>query len=337
MRFAAQTINGMEDISSIEIEELIDAKSEKLCEGRLSFKTAEQKAKELAYATRSLLKIYEMLQDFEFKDFDDLLKKAKVPEIKGTFVVRCQRDGEHQFQSLDVEKNFGEKIFKKGNKVDLKNPDTTIVADIIGNRCLIGRDLTPKAYLSRRDYRIKAHPKSINACLAYDAVRLSGWTKDKTLLDPSCKDGVIPIEAALWASGVPRGYFENTEHYEAVDKKMSKGKLRITAADTLLPNVRSAEVNSKLAEINKQIDFTKIDFDWLDIKFKKESVDIIITTLTDKSDKLFERAEYILAKDGKILILAQSPKQISPRKLKLKSKREARLNQTTYSLITYGR
>ena len=333
MQFVAQTIIGLEKEAAIEIEELISVKAKKLIPGRLIFDTTEQNAKELIYMTRGLIKVYELRQQLEFTDKEHLVKEIDAGEIEDPFVVRCQRDGEHEFQSIEAEQEIGEKIYESGHKVDLHSPKTTIIVDIMGKKAFVGIDLTPKE-LSKRDYRIKAHPKSINACLAYLTVRYSGWTKDKKLLDPNCKDGLIPIEAALWACNVPRGYFEK-QHYENWDKKIDKQKLDITAADALLPNVRSAEINAKLAEIKKQIDFRKIEIDWLDLKFEKESIDFIITSM-DFEDKLFKRAEYLLAKTGKILMISKRPEMASG-KFKLVEKLEVMMSKGKYFLLTFKR
>jgi len=333
MEFISQTIAGLEDISIKEVEELISTKAKKLMPGRIIFNATEQKAKELAYMARSLLKIYEAYQQIEFKDKKDILSKANIGKIEDPFVVRCQREGQHEFQSMEIEQELGEMIHEQGHEVSLHEPKTTIIADITGNRCILGRDLTPKD-LSKRDYRIKTNPKSINACLAYAAVRHAGWTKDKSLLDPNCKDGVIPIEAALWACNVPRGYFEK-ERYEEWDKKLNKQKLRITAADSLLPNVRAAEINSKLAEVKKQLNFTKVDLDWLDLKFDKESVDFIVTSM-DSEGKLFKRAEQFLAKEGSITIISNRQEMNSGR-FRLAERREICVHKGKCFLLTFKR
>lgn len=333
MNFIAQTTEDLENISIKEVEELIGIKAKKLIPGRIIFDATEQQANELAYMARSLLKIYELCQQIEFKNKEDLLSKAKIGNIEDPFVVRCQREGQHEFQSIELEQELGEIIHEQGHKVSLHDPKTTIIADVTDNTCMLGRDITPKD-LSKRDYRIKANNRSINACLAYAAIRYSGWTKDKALLDPNCKDGIIPIEAALWACNVPRGYFEKDKH-EKWDKRINKQKLNITAADSLLPNVRAAEINSKLADIKKQLNFMKVDLDWLDMKFDKESIDFIITSM-DSEGMLFKRAEQFLAKDGRIVIISHKPKMNSG-KFNLTDKHEASIRRVKYFLLTFKR
>lgn len=297
MKYVAQTIAGMEDISIKEVSELIDAAAEKLQEGRITFDTTNHKAKELSTA-RSMLKVYELMQEIEFTTLEDLKNKVKQFDFKDPFAVRCQREGKHGFQSLDVEKEIGEVFYHTGHKVDLHKPETTIIADITDNKCLIGKDLTADKDLSKRQYRAKAHPKSINACLAYGAVRLSGWTQDKTLLNPYCKDGVIAIEAAL------------------------TGGKNITATDTKPTNIKAAQTNAKLAGAN--INFTE--------QFEG-TADYIITSLT-RGSKIYEKAEQLLTDKGTLVIIAQQETEYIG-KLKLQSKRQVKVHKTKYTIYKY--
>ncbi len=300
MKHVAQTIGGMEDISIKEIEELTGAKAEKLQEGRVMFDITHQKATELTSTARSLSGVYELLQEIKFASLEDLLSKIATFDIEDPFVVRCRREGEHGFQSTDAEKEIGEVIYLRGHKVDLHNPKTTIIADIIDDKCFLGKDLTEDKDLSKRSYKIRSHSRSINACLAYGALRLAGWTKDKTLLDPNCKDGTIAIEAALWA----------------VDPK------QITAIDSKAVNITAAEINAKLAGVHKQIKFA--DFN------NPGTADYIITS-TSKLGSILEKAENLLAPDGTILLITQDENP-NPNHFKLVNKREARVHQAVYTL-----
>jgi thiamine biosynthesis protein ThiI len=84
---------------------------------------------------------------FEFTDLDDLANKIEQifkNEVKGkTFAVRCQRSGNHNFTSRDVEILVGAKLRPYALKVDLKNPDLEINVEIRDNR----------AYIFLRKYR----------------------------------------------------------------------------------------------------------------------------------------------------------------------------------------
>ncbi len=311
-KYVAVTVNGIEDVASIEIKEILNSQAKKVVDGRLLF-TAET-VDELIYSARSIDRIYELVTDFKFKSLDDIKQNVQRLhfEINEPFMVVCKRTGKHLFNSQDVAKAVGKIVYDQGNSVSLKEPASVIYVDIIDNLCLIGIDLTKKE-LHKRSYRVKAHHQSINPCVAYSLLRLAEWNASKILLDPFCKDGVIAIEAALYATKVPRGYFDRDKPNcaEKFDAQLSKQELNIYAFDSLFANVRSAEVNAKLAGVNKLIKFSKTDIDWLDVKFDKKFIDNIITTLPFAEEKVlsktckefFHQAEFVLKDNGRIVLV----------------------------------
>lgn len=303
MGFIAETINGMEDVSTTEAEELIGIKAEKIAEGRIKLETTPEKAKEFAENARSVLKVYELKQEIEFSTLENLIKQIEPFNFEDPFVVRCNREGEHEFQSIDAEKGIGEVFYERGHKVDLKNPKTTIIADIMGNRCHIGIDILPKE-LSKREYRAKAHPRSVNACLAYGIVRISGWTEDKILLDLNCKDGTIAIEAAIWA----------------------KNPKLIIATDNQFTNVNSAQINAKLAGVDDKITF-------IQTKEHMPAADIIATNMTSRENP-FQISGKTLAKNGTLTALTQADPQ-EQEGFTIMHQREIRIHDSHYFLVTY--
>ncbi|MFH1972569.1 MAG: THUMP domain-containing protein [archaeon] len=290
MKYVAITIKGLEDIAIKEVKEIIKAEAKKIVIGRIQFETKD--IKKLIENTRSIIKIYELYEKKKFSTIDEIseLVKKKKLKIEKPFKISCHREGEHDFNSQIVEQTIGKEI---DGKHDLKNPELIIFADIIDNLFICGLDLTPKL-LSKRDYRIKICNQSINACIAYSMVRLSSYKKGKNLLDPFCKDGVIPIEAILYQKG------------------------KVYAYDSLFHNIRSTEINAKLAKINKELNLSRTDIEWLDSKFKKEEVDCIVTTIpfpskhfTEKNaQKIYEQflyqLEFILKKNAKAVIIGQN-------------------------------
>lgn len=345
MKYIAHTVQGIEDVAIKEIEELTKAKAKQVLPSRLLFECSEKSVNELIYITRSLTKVCLLLSKFRFKTSEDIeteLKKIKFP-IKGTFAAKCERKGNHLFDSHEIEVLIGNAV-PKGFEVDLQNPNTIIYADIFDDNCFVGIELTRKE-LQKRDYRIKAHPQSVNPCVAYAMVRLSGWKKSETLLDPFCRDGVIAIEAALYACNVPRGFFSNEGKIESIDKKIKKDELKVNAYDAQMPNVRSAEINAKLAAINKQINFSRTELDWLETKFKKNSVDKIVTSLPSLRDEkdnekqckeFFYQAEYIMKKRGTIVIAVHKPEILMKfaEKFKKKDERQVVIGEYSYSILT---
>ncbi len=137
--------------------------------------------------------------------------------------------------------------------------------------------------LHKREYRVKLNPETLNPTIAYSALALSDYKKGDILVDPNCRDGIIIIEAGLMKKGKVFGF----------DK-----------------NIRNARINSKIAKV--KIDLGQNEVDWLDTKFKKNSVKIVsflpsVSKRNNESDarrfysEFFHQTKYIV-KDKMCLI-----------------------------------
>ena len=143
MEAIATCIEGLESITQLEIKEILKQKSEIVIPSRIKFKVKDEKdLANFIYNTRSSIKVYKFIDSFTFESLNDLLdkiKKVKFPNITSPFVVRSERIGEHDFKSLDIEKEVGDIINDHGDlRVDLKNPTTIVLIDIINNNCFVG-------------------------------------------------------------------------------------------------------------------------------------------------------------------------------------------------------
>ncbi|MBI2673146.1 methyltransferase [Candidatus Woesearchaeota archaeon] len=262
MNYVAVTLKGIEDIAAKELKSIDkQLKVIKIEEARIIFSTKSiEKIKE----AKTIIYLYELFARFNFKkteDFSKELKKIDFSFIKKDFVVKCNREGEHNFNSNDIARYIGEIIYKKGFKVNLDS-DTAIYIDIIKNKAFIGK-LLVKEKLSKREYRLKLSNKTVNPCLAAALILISKSKKEDPLLDPFCKDGIIPIEAALI------------------------GYKNVYGIDETENNVRMAKINSKLANAKVKLLHNKID--WIDTYFKKDSLTIITNPPT--SSKIISESE----------------------------------------------
>lgn len=283
MKYIAITARGLEDVSQDEIREILRVSSKKIFPGRILFSTANLAP--FLKKTQSVIKIYELKQ--ECKTIDAILPFP----VASPFRVVCSRQGSHDFRSYDVEKKIGALFFAQGNTVDLKYPKTIVFVDIFEENILVGIDKAPEL-LSKRSYRIKINNQSINACIAYGLVRLSGYKGGKLFLDPFSKDGVIAIEAARYKTG------------------------KIYAYDALFPHARSTEINASLAQVRKRITVSRIEPEWLDTKFHKDEVDCVVSAVpypsrinSEKSlrtlyKELFYQLDFILKKNGRVVFIA---------------------------------
>ncbi|MBU4502228.1 MAG: methyltransferase [Nanoarchaeota archaeon] len=294
MKAVAVMHKGIEKISAEEIKELSKAKAKKLIDGRLLFEIKNLKPLEKA---RTIKALYKYITHFKFKKEEDIYKKAEKLkfDIKKDFVVRCKREGKQAFGSQAVEVRLGEVIFEKGNKVNLKKPGTTIYVEIIDNTCIIG--VLYKKDMQKREYKVRLNSSSINAALAAAIVRFAEVKKKHTVIDPFCKDGVIPIEAALM------------------------GVKTVYAFDESLNNMKNTMVNAQVAKV--KISVTKSEVDWIDTKFNKGEIDRIITNppwpakyknkeeVAKTTKELFYQAKYVLKKDGLLVVITPKDELIA--------------------------
>ncbi len=207
-----------------------------------------------------------------------------------SFKVVCERRGQHDFQAHEVEELLGTLLHERGWKVKLDKPALTIRCQLIDDQAVLGVDLTGKD-LGKREYKAFHTRKSLRGTIAYAAIRTAGYGKGETLVDPFCTDGVLLIEAALYANGRVVGLVPQAR---------------------LLPMVKG---NAKLAKA--AIEVTKAGVDWLDTKFERASVDRIVTQPPSSSkkvplksvealqDDLFYQARYALKPEGTLLLISE--------------------------------
>jgi len=327
LKAIAATLIGIEEVAVKELKEFGCKSLKKVADGRILFTINEKKLSKLSN-TKSVNAVYTLLDYFKFTDEKAIYERIKHIKfsLKGTFVVRCRHTGE--VSSKDVERNVGEIIFNHGHKVNLQNPDNTVLIDIVKNKCFIGLKLFDG--LCKRKYRIKVNNQGINACLAYALLRISGYTTNKILVDPFCKDGVIVVEAVLFKKG------------------------KVYGIDRSTGNIKASRINAKLARVFDKISLENSNISWLDTKFKKGEVDLIITSppfISNKMDKqdiefinreykeLFYQAKYVLNKKGKMLLLCQKGELLqayaNDYKFKLLEERKIYSGAMQYTLLIY--
>lgn len=344
MKALAITSKGIEDIAALEIKEIIKTKAE-IKNSAVTFEAELLDLCKLCYKAQSLEKVLLLLDNFDFKD--DLYKKLKekIKKIdlddflnkKTSFRASSKRIANDNIHNEELNANIGEMIIDKikkekkyTQKVDLENPDIIFFVYIIKNTCYLGIDLSGFD-LHKRDYRVFSDPRALRATVAYALSRISDYKPKDFVLDPFCGSGSILIEATLFATNKSINFYRKDkfqflklkplkkidfdEFFENIDKNIKKLKLNLYGYDTILHYIQSARKNAKIAGI-KQINWSKVDLDWVDLKFKKNSVNKIITQpprLTHNSNpkeiekmytNLFYQAEYILKKQGTITLIS---------------------------------
>ncbi len=342
MRGAIITHPGLEAVSAKEVKEVI----RKDCELERSVALFDADGIEdlctLCYRSQSAIKVVHLLVSCELSRIEDVLPEVKKLDLsawlKGcSFAVRSRIVDNDDVDTMESERLVGEVIHEKyGAKVDLEDADVPFFVYVLGNMFYFGIDFAGFD-LSKRNYRVFALADSIKATVAYSLVRLAGYKKGMTMLDPFAHSGTVAVEAAFYATGKPVNFYNKDRFafldfpqmkdfdfdaffakHDSFDKEL-KG---VIASDSQHRHVRSAEKNAKIAGVNKQVNFTRMDVEWLDTKFEKHSVDRIVSNppkvsrlLTEKGiekqfQELFYTADFILKPDGRIVLLTKNYSQI---------------------------
>ena len=333
------TSKGVEDIAALEVKELIGANCKvKECCVEFDFRDFEDLCM-LCYRCQSADRVLYLIGDFEFRDFfgelERFIEKIMLDKWIGKcrkFKVECIRIGNHNFKSVDAEAKVAELLLKKdkGKTLGMRDYDLVFFVYIVNNKCYLGIDFAGFE-LNKRAYKIFLHSGSLRGTIAYALLREAGFEKKETMLDPFSRDGVIAIEAALYASGFPVNYYkkekfaflkfsfvDSEKFFADADKKAVKPRAEIYSFDHLFKYVDYSRKNAKIAGIDKQINFSRVELEWLDIKFRKETVNRIVTNLPSSKnaniDKIynefFYQADFILKKDGAVALIAKVPELV---------------------------
>jgi len=329
------THKGLEEVSKLEVKELIKAKANihNTCVS-FSIKKVEQLAK-LSYLSRASKRVLLYLGSFEVSSLEKtaqnikkVLEKTSFKSkefkniIKNSHKCECERFGEHEFNSMDVEEEAGKSLKKIiGLKTDYKNPFFILYIYIYNNKGFLGIDFCNKD-LSKRHYKIYNFGGEIKGTLAYGLLRLCDFQKNKILVDPFCGTGTIPIEAFLFQEDISPHFFDKefifTNYldfdFESLDKKTKEAK-NIYGIDSKQRHISTTKKNAKIAGAKFQV--SRIDMEWLDTRFDKESISFIVgkpiipskhvdeKTAEKIYKDLFYNAKFVLKNGGKIGLIAQ--------------------------------
>ena len=344
MKALAITHKGLEQVTSLEISELLKIKTE-IKDSCVIFDVASYEDIALVcYKSQSVKKVLLLLDNFKINSLKDIKKsvkknikeieefvkpqKTKFSEAPGipdsqvgkTFAVSA----EHLENDFDTEEICIEAAASITAKVDLKNPDVILFVYIFKNDCYLGIDFSGED-LSKRDYRIYTHYQALRASIAYSLLRIADYSSKDIILDPFCGSGTILIEAALFANNFSQNYYSKDKFafnkfldidLEKLDKKSSfKGS--IMGFDNELRYIIGAKKNAKIAGIEKLINLSKIDIEWLETKLKEKSIDKIITNppnLSNKNqrtiekiyDEFFNQADFLLKDKGNVTLITKT-------------------------------
>jgi 23S rRNA G2445 N2-methylase RlmL len=325
---------GCEDICAAEAHEILGNGT--VSHGLVRFESTLLDMCSYTYRAQTPIKVLQLLFDFPINgDVVEQFKKHFTSDMfakDATFVVRALTDLE-EVERQALEHDLGAVIFKTGAKVNFKQPDITFFALVHQHHFFFGIDLSGDE-LGRRDYRIFLGQNALKGTLAASLVRLSGYSEKHLFLDPFCRDGIIPLEAALLINkqsphiyGKDKFLFRRLPSiastnwdafFDAIDKHRVELDVRILAMDPNFASISGAKKNAKIAGVSKTITFSRTDLDFLDAKFGKKAIDTIVTYVPQvtsalpqiKADSViknvFYQAEFVMKSKGTAVFITQT-------------------------------
>ena len=334
----AITYHGLESECSEELSSLIDSPI-KIENSVLTFSTNSfSNIATLAYSLQSisyigLLLLKCPLNKLNSQKISSDLKDFLADNI--SFSVRC-KTSDKELDKREIEQSASLLLYnffnqeKKNITVDLQHPTLPFIIKIIGTQAYLFLDFSGFP-VDKRDYKVFSNRSDLKGPLAYLLLKFAGYNKTQKFVDPFCKSATIPIEAALQTSNIsPHLFrkdqfafvkfpnFKNTEEIFPDNKKTKHEN--IFAIDALLKNINASKKNAKIADINKELNFARVNLEDLDIKFEKE-IDLICSfppqfnKFNEKKilkvyNEFFHQSELILKKEGKIALLSLKPEII---------------------------
>jgi putative N6-adenine-specific DNA methylase len=140
--------------------------------------------------------------------------------------------------------------------VDRDDPDVLLAVHLARDEATLYLDVGG-ASLHERGWRARAGAAPLRETLAAAVLRLSGWDRERPLLDPMCGAGTIAIEAAAWsrrmAPGLARarfGFERWASHGEAERRGIAQVREEARAAALRDgPQVLAADVDTQSVEL----------------------------------------------------------------------------------------
>lgn len=286
----------------------------------------------------------------------------------GTYRVSANRVGTHEHSSVDIEKHFGTSLYQEGfQDVDLSAPDFIVHVEVVDDAYEAGI-LIHDGDLTKRQYKVFSSSDGINASVAFAALQDAGIENDMTVVDPFCRDGVFPIELALWKKGVSvnhysrefkleeLGYydlFETDDVLDGVDEELPTTENRICAFDKSFRNLKATKKNAKIAGVQKHLEYSRFEAKFIDLKFDDFEVDRIVgrpEEISRHKDQeivkemyydLFRYGKYVLSPRGKMVFLVKDTNNLlhyaDQFNLSVESRKPLSYKHVDYEVVTLWR
>lgn len=315
-----KTIFGLEQVLSEELVELGFDKPEVLNRA-VQVKGTWKDVYFLNLHVRCAIAVLVRVDSFRIRDEDDLYKKCKridwtsYFDIDTTFAVKgavfSDLFNHSQYPFFVVKDAIVDKFRDElGDRpdVNVKRPQVLFDVYINKNEVIISLN-TSGAPLFQRGYREETGEAPLNEVMAAGMIRLSGWDKKSTFIDPFCGSGTLLIEAALAAAGLPSQIerqhyaFKNFKNYNAeiwagllndIPRRITSLPCDIIGSDIDAEMVTRARRNFRVLPIGR---FIKTSVDGFD-EVKTDSENGVMISNPPYGERMGEEVEEMYAELG---------------------------------------
>ncbi len=215
MKFFATAPFSLEKPVKIELEKLnIPVLS--VQEGKVYFEATVDQAAHAMVNLRCADRVYLLVDEFVAKTFDELFDKIarikwqKFVSKNGKINVSATCARSQLMSPSDVQKITKKAIVKSFNAKILPENKEEYPIDVHINKdnVCVAIDCCGQG-LHKRGYRIKNAEAPLRETFAAGLISIAGYKRVKTLVDPFCGSGTIPIEAAMYALNIAPGANRN--------------------------------------------------------------------------------------------------------------------------------
>jgi len=222
--------------------------------------------------------LYHNIRKHDFTKYIDADGKMAVDAVvKDCGVFRDQRFVAMKIKDAVVDQ-FREK-FDVRPDVDAKDPDLKLVVRAIKNQFSVSLDTSGEG-LFKRGYRVAHAEAPLKENLAAALIKMTGWKRDISIVDPMCGSGTFLIEAALMALNVAPGTmrrrflfqkmkgFQKEEWQRELDEALSleteELNFKFYGYDVDRDAVKAAKENVKKAGLEDHIEIHRQAFETLE-------------------------------------------------------------------------
>ena len=314
--------------------------------GFVEFEGTNEDALRISYYSQTARRVLIKISTGEFEELEDLITKLKkelnendawTNFVSENYKVSCERQGAHAFNSVIVEQEVSATIKnvlntkKIESNADYNTKDLIFYVNLDEENYIFGIDYAGRD-LSKRHYMFFNNPNAVKGTTAFNLLMFAGFKPGKVLLDPFALAGVIPIEAAMYEKGISINFYskefffpkkikdENNEIIKRFDNEISdEKKNNIFSCDSSFPNLAAQKKNSRIAGVEKNINFSRTEVKNLDIKNFSKDIDIVCSRILEPSKKIpegkvirayedfFSATKEFLKKSGSVNVIVRVP------------------------------